>query len=282
MEQSTQAKRKQTVPTVLFLLFLSAEIVFGYLVDAVGDGDIGGVILKTIVITILIGAAYQRIQWAIWAAGIVLILLGVLCFPAGWEQEMIIFYCLGLFYILFGMYIINSRRKPTATPTIIAEETKSEALEATVPEEPLPQQPVHSQGFVAQEQQYVYPLLIKRYQAIFVDSIVLFAVLITIMMLTDGKEHGTTVMVTLGLFILFTYEPLLTVYGATVGQKFVGIRVRKMRNPTERISLFNAYIRVVTKFSLGYISFLTINTNPEHRAIHDFVSGSVMVREKKI
>ena len=277
MEQSIPPKRKQTVPIVLFMLFLTAEIAFA---KASGD-DIYFLVRKTIFLSILLFLAYRKLKWAIWPAGILMILQGLVCIIGAWEEEMFTLLFLSLFYIAFGFYIIKSRPRATAHSTIVTDEANPETPEATAPLEPAPQQPTHSQGFVVQEQQYIYPLLIKRYQAIFADTLILFAVLITIMMLTDGLEDGTDIRVTLSLFILLTYEPLLTVYGTTVGQKIAGIRVRKMENPAERISLFNAYLRIVTKFSFGIISFLTINTNPEHRAIHDFISGSVMIREKK-
>ena len=37
-------------------------------------------------------------------------------------------------------------------------------------------------------------------------------------------------------------------------------------------------IRYPVKLLLGWISFLTINSNPKRRAIHDLASGSVMIK----
>lgn len=42
---------------------------------------------------------------------------------------------------------------------------------------------------------------------------------------------------------------------------------------------FQAIIRYIIKISLGWISFLTINSNYEKRAIHDFVAGSVVIKK---
>lgn len=58
------------------------------------------------------------------------------------------------------------------------------------------------------------------------------------------------------------------------------IRVGRHKNPGEKINLPNAYMRWFTKGLLGWISFVTINFNPEHRAIHDMVSDAVMINEE--
>jgi uncharacterized RDD family membrane protein YckC len=87
-------------------------------------------------------------------------------------------------------------------------------------------------------------------------------------------------MVASAALILLTYEPILTAYSRTIGQRVMKIRVGRQENPLERINLLHAYIRWFTKGLLGWISFVTINFNPEHRAIHDMASDSVMVNEE--
>ncbi len=78
------------------------------------------------------------------------------------------------------------------------------------------------------------------------------------------------------LFII--YEPLFMTFGFTLGNYIKGIRVRKNSDSTKRINFFQAVIRYPIKIFLGWISFLTINSNPKRRAIHDLVSGSVMIK----
>lgn len=80
----------------------------------------------------------------------------------------------------------------------------------------------------------------------------------------------------IGLFIV--YEPLCMTLGATLGNYLKGIRVRNNLDTTKRISLLQAIIRYPVKVLLGWISFLTINSNQKRRAIHDLVSGSVMIK----
>ena len=46
---------------------------------------------------------------------------------------------------------------------------------------------------------------------------------------------------------------------------------------TKKINILQALIRYILKVGLGWISFLTIHSNKERRAIHDFAAGSVMI-----
>jgi uncharacterized RDD family membrane protein YckC len=55
------------------------------------------------------------------------------------------------------------------------------------------------------------------------------------------------------------------------------IRVRKYARHGERINLLQAYVRYIFKSGLGWLSFLTVHTNKERRAIHDIIAGSVMI-----
>lgn len=79
-----------------------------------------------------------------------------------------------------------------------------------------------------------------------------------------------------GLFL--AYEPLCTSLGCTLGNYIKGIRVRKHSDTTRRINIFQAITRYIIKVLLGWISFLTIHTNPKRRAIHDLACGSIMIK----
>lgn len=91
----------------------------------------------------------------------------------------------------------------------------------------------------------------------------------------DNVPDWLTIAIVVGIIL---YEPLCMAIGCTLGNYLKGIRVRKVSNPTSRISVFQAILRYPFKLSLGWISFLTIHTNPKRRAIHDLVSGSVMIK----
>jgi uncharacterized RDD family membrane protein YckC len=72
------------------------------------------------------------------------------------------------------------------------------------------------------------------------------------------------------------YEPLAITMGGTVGNYLMKIRVKDNSDRLKRINLLQSYMRFGIKFLLGWISFLTMHSNKERRAIHDFAAGSVM------
>jgi len=134
------------------------------------------------------------------------------------------------------------------------------------------------QTFIANQTCFEYPLLVRRIQALFIDSMLLLFIMVIIMIVTEGLSNATTIRIVVMVILSNLYEPLLTAYSYTVGQRIMGIRVRKVNNPSQRITLFQSYTRFIIKGLLGWISFVTIHFNPEHRAIHDFVGASVMIR----
>ncbi len=75
------------------------------------------------------------------------------------------------------------------------------------------------------------------------------------------------------------YEPLAMTIGCTFGNYLMKIRVKRDSDNMKRINLLQAFVRFVVKIALGWISFLTIHSNKERRAIHDFVAGSVMIEK---
>jgi uncharacterized RDD family membrane protein YckC len=61
----------------------------------------------------------------------------------------------------------------------------------------------------------------------------------------------------------------------------MGIRVRTV-SKLERIFLLQAYLRIVVKIFLGFISFFSIIFSKRKRAIHDFASGTIVVAVESI
>jgi len=80
-------------------------------------------------------------------------------------------------------------------------------------------------------------------------------------------------------FVLWAiYEPLATTLGFTLGNYIAGIRVRNFKNINMKIDFFRSFIRFIIKVVLGWLSLITIFSNKERRALHDLVSGSVMIK----
>ncbi len=75
------------------------------------------------------------------------------------------------------------------------------------------------------------------------------------------------------------YEPLATTLGCTAGNYLMNVRVRQYENTGQKINILQAYLRFIIKFFLGWMSFLTIHSNKERRAIHDLVAGTVVIEK---
>ena len=123
-----------------------------------------------------------------------------------------------------------------------------------------------------------YPTISRRYLATFIDGIFILSVCIVLSYVFHQRtELASGLRVTLILAMVFIYEPILTSRYCTLGQKIMGVRIRR-RLDYARISVSAAYSRIVVKALLGIISFFTIPLTKEKRAIHDFAAGSIVLR----
>ena len=124
-----------------------------------------------------------------------------------------------------------------------------------------------------------YPDLKDRIQSTFIDGILIIFLMFVFASILDKFEHvpdGVRIAVFVVLFIV--YEPLFMTFGCTLGNLIKGIRVRKDADSSKKINILQAIIRFTIKLMLGWLSFLTIGSNPKRRAIHDLVVGSVMIK----
>jgi uncharacterized RDD family membrane protein YckC len=124
-----------------------------------------------------------------------------------------------------------------------------------------------------------YPSLSDRVQSTFIDVLIIVFMMVLISGWLEGKDEEAPDWLRIALFfgLWAFYEPVATSLGGTVGNLVKGIRVRRMSDPSRRIAFPAAFIRYVLKTALGWISFLTMHSNTERRAIHDFAAGSVMI-----
>jgi uncharacterized RDD family membrane protein YckC len=121
------------------------------------------------------------------------------------------------------------------------------------------------------------PSIARRYIATFIDGIFIIFIIILAGYLFEGNDGIVqTTRISLVVLAFLVYEPLLTSRFHTIGQGYMGVRVRKRKDLT-RISIMSAYIRILMKIILGIISFVTIPFTNERRGIHDFAAGSVVV-----
>ena len=128
--------------------------------------------------------------------------------------------------------------------------------------------------------EYQYPTILRRYLSTFIDGLLIIIVLLAVSYVFENNTGASThIRVGILIFMFFIYEPLCTSLGCTVGQKITGVRVRK-RFLHEKISIPAAYLRIILKILLGFISFITILFTKDKRAIHDFAVGSVVIFNK--
>ena len=124
-----------------------------------------------------------------------------------------------------------------------------------------------------------YPYLSTRLKSTLIDSVVV---------VIGGMYLASTIFERLGevpdswriatLFgLFFIYEPLSQTLGCSLGNYMMGIRVRSATDESRRINFFRAMLRLAVKLSLGWVSFVTIHSNPKRQALHDIAAGSVMV-----
>jgi uncharacterized RDD family membrane protein YckC len=123
-----------------------------------------------------------------------------------------------------------------------------------------------------------YPLLKTRIQSTLIDTAVIIIMLAFVANIIDYfPETSETTRMLLFVLIFILYEPICVAYGCTLGNYISKIRVRNAEDTSKRINLFQAIYRYPIKAVLGIISFFTINVNPRKRAIHDMLTGSVVI-----
>ncbi len=128
----------------------------------------------------------------------------------------------------------------------------------------------------------IYPTIIRRYLSTFIDGMLILGVFIlSSYLFSEDTNLDKILRLWTILVMIFIYEPFCTSKLCTLGQKLIGIRVRTV-SKLERISLGQAYMRIVVKVFLGFISFFSIIFSKRRRAIHDFVSGTIVVKAESI
>jgi uncharacterized RDD family membrane protein YckC len=124
-----------------------------------------------------------------------------------------------------------------------------------------------------------YPALSDRIQSTFIDT---FSIILMMFAFSSVLESFNNVSDWIRILLFITvwiiYDPLCTTLGCTIGNYVKGIRVRQRDNHYLRISFLQALTRYILKIFLGWLSFLTIHSNAERRALHEMVVGSVVVK----
>ncbi len=114
---------------------------------------------------------------------------------------------------------------------------------------------------------YQPPYLIDRLKAYFLDWVVLIILMIVIAQILELSSQSlprVRILSLIGLFAL--YEPLmLTIFGGTLGHFVVGLRVRRNDDYSKNLFILAAFIRLLVKLTLGWISFYTVSGNTQKK-----------------
>lgn len=123
-----------------------------------------------------------------------------------------------------------------------------------------------------------YPFMLERIQSILIDSVLIITCMILISDILSNFKNVPDWLRAVLLILIFLYEPIMTTFGGTIGNNIKRIRVRKNSDETQSINLFQAIIRYFFKLLLGWLSFITIFSSNKKRAVHDIISGTVMIK----
>lgn len=125
-----------------------------------------------------------------------------------------------------------------------------------------------------------YPFILERIQSILIDSVLIIACMILFSDILSNFKNVPNWLRAILLLSLFLYEPIMTTRGGTIGNNIKKIRVRKNSDENESINIFQAIVRYFFKLLLGWLSFISIFSSTKKRAIHDILSGTVMIKVK--
>ncbi|OAZ05495.1 RDD family protein [Flavobacterium succinicans] len=123
-----------------------------------------------------------------------------------------------------------------------------------------------------------YPSILDRIKSTTIDTIIIIGFMYLaseILNLFENVPNYFRMIVFAGIWL---YEPILTAFGATIGNDKMEIRVRSNSDHSKKINLFQAVIRFIIKILLGWLSFITVFSSKKSRTIHDYLSGSVMIK----
>lgn len=122
-----------------------------------------------------------------------------------------------------------------------------------------------------------------RIKAVVTDSIVLIVFMVIVSSIFAEFEHvPNTARIIAFIFIFFLYDPIFTsFFGGTIGHIMLGLRVKREKNQVKNINFPLAIIRFLVKVLLGWVSFLTVSSNTNRKAIHDSLVGSVVLYKGK-
>jgi len=268
-----QGRTNFFVLAALFILFL---LVFLLGVATVGNGDILGALGVVALLLALLILTYKGYRWAHWLLGGIQLLLGIILLLFGFDEARLELKLLGLLLWSCGAPLLMAR---SVREFLKAQRQKEAGLSKGLfsqDADSLNPDSSAAGGFPIDPTQF--PSLRQRVQATFVDSLIPLFVAMMLVGLVPGIAEWPPMGKLLLVAVCYLYEPILSSVSLTVGQHLTGTRIRRYQAHDQRLSFGAAYGRFLTKVFLGWFSYLFIHFNPERRALHDLVAGTVVLR----
>jgi len=122
-----------------------------------------------------------------------------------------------------------------------------------------------------------YATFTSRFRALLIDTAIVFATLIAVLLLGDfaeGIPASGRIVWALMVGLLVLYEPLfIWRRGATIGHSAKQLQVVRV-DTGERPGFVRALVRYLIKAILGLPSFVTMTLSRRHQAVHDILTGT--------
>lgn len=129
---------------------------------------------------------------------------------------------------------------------------------------------------------FEYPTIQIRIKAAVKDFVILlFAMYCTSELLNRFENVPDQLRMYLFIFFFMLYEPIMvSCFGNTLGHYLSDVKVKRESDYKKNIPFFQAILRFLIKFFLGWLSLLTITFTEKRQAIHDSVTKSVVILDK--
>ena len=123
-----------------------------------------------------------------------------------------------------------------------------------------------------------YASVIDRVKSTTIDTLLLIACFYLLSDILNSMSNVSESLRILLFICILMYEPIFISLNGTFGNYRNSIRVRKNKDITKKLNFFQSLLRYFLKISLGWISLIFILMNQKGRALHDIISGSIMIK----
>ena len=129
----------------------------------------------------------------------------------------------------------------------------------------------------------IYPLVSERYKVVLVDTVVLIILAIVYSVVLDAMGDVPGWLRIACFASVFLYEPIaIAFFRGTVGHWMGDLKVVKESDEHSKIPIWLTLLRIIVKYLLGIISLFSISTENKGQAIHDMVSGSIVLFKDEV